>query len=69
MSRRERVCYTTKRERERERERDSAKIWNDLSPLSLSPVYALLLLAPKNEKKRRKENERTNKLSFDGNIK
>jgi hypothetical protein len=63
MSRRERVCYTTKRERERERERDSAKIWNDLSPLSLSPVYALLLLAPKNEKKGgRKTREQTNSL-------
>jgi len=57
---------------EREKEKEILKrFWNDLSPLSLlSPVFSSSFWTlSKNEKKGREENERTNKLSFDGNIK
>ena len=56
-------------EREKEKEKEILKrFWNDLSHLSLvSPVFSSsfwTLELSKNEKKGRKENERTNKLSF-----
>jgi hypothetical protein len=71
MSRGERVRYTTERERKRERERDSAILERSFSSLLVllfllfsSSLFFWTLI--KNETK---SGRRTNKLSFDGNIK
>jgi photosystem I subunit PsaN len=76
MSRGERVRYTTEREREREKEKErKRKRFCDFGTIFLlspcSPVFALFFFFGfwtliKNETK---SGRRTNKLSFDGNIK